>query len=397
MFRPEPFRSTSFRVALLYTLFFLGSVLAILGTTYFAATSEMDGILRSAVSDDMDQLRRAFLSGGVDELRHEMDELLESASEDRFFLLTGRGGEARGNIPADLWQPGWQDRKVPRDRVRQSRDMTTAAARNPDHEVLILGLGERIGPFDVMIGRNSHVLDETQEIILAAMLWGALVTTLLAFLGGFLVSIGPTRRVDQIAATTRRIIEGRLDLRLPVSKRRDELDRLAGDINMMLARIETLLSSLKQVSTDIAHDLRTPLARLRQRLEVVRRQSRSPEEYETAIDAAIGESDAAIETFNALLRIAQIEAGTRKAQFRRLNLASVARKTCDVYGEVAIDEGHELVWIDLEDAEPRRRRGTSDPGAREPHRKRDPPRACTLPDRGHRRTQCGSYPSVRRR
>ena len=353
MFRREPFRSTSFRVALLYTAFFLGSVLAILGTTYVAASSEMAGILRSAVSDDMRSLREAFRAGGEDALRERMDDLTESASEDRFFLMRRSSDDASlaGNMPPDLWRDGWTDEKLPRTALDGSEDLKRAASRSTDGEVLLLGLGERIGPFDVMIGRNSHVLDETQEIILSAMLWGALVTTLLALVGGFLVSIGPTRRVDEVAATTRRIVEGRLDLRLPVSSKRDELDRLATDINTMLARIETLLSSLRQVSADIAHDLRTPLARLRQRLEVVRRQPRSPDEYETAIDAAIEESDAAIETFNALLRIAQIETGTRKSRFRRLDMAFVVRKTCDIYGEVAADEGHELVWKEIEAGE----------------------------------------------
>ena len=353
MFRPEPFRSISFRVALLYTAFFLGSVLAILGITYVAASSEMAGILRSAISDDMRSLRQAFDAGGEAALLEQMDDLTESASEDRFFLMrrSASGALIAGNVPSDLWRDGWTDEKLPRNAFENSEDLKRAASRNSDGEVLLLGLGERLGPFEVMIGRNSHVLDETQEIILSAMLWGALVTTLLALVGGFLISIGPTRRVDEIAATTRRIVDGRLDLRLPVSKRGDEFDRLAADINTMLARIETLLSSLKQVSADIAHDLRTPLARLRQKLEIVRRRPRSPDEYETAIDAAIEESDAAIETFNALLRIAQIEAGTRKSRFRRLDLADVVRKTCDVYGEVAVDAGHELVWDDLEPAE----------------------------------------------
>ena len=214
--------------------------------------------------------------------------------------------------------------------------------------MILLSLGETVGPFRVMIGRNSHILDETQEIILSAMLIGGLVTAALALLGGFLVSRGPTRRVDAIAMTTRQIVDGRLDLRLPVSRRGDELDRLAGDINAMLARIETLLSSLRQVSTDIAHDLRTPLARLHQSLDAVRRKPRSPQEYETAIDAAIAESEAAIATFHALLRIAQIEAGTRRSRFRTLDLAAIVARTVEIYAEVAADAGHALSCAPLE-------------------------------------------------
>ncbi|MBB4305270.1 signal transduction histidine kinase [Rhodobium orientis] len=345
MFLPRELRSISFRVALIYTVFFLGSVLAILGTTYLAASSEMTGILRAAVADDMDELRQAFRSDGEAGLRHEMEELLERASQDRFFLFRKPDGSViSGNLPTDLWRDGWNESEIPADRVRPSADIEAAASQAPEREVRLISLGERIGPFEIMIARNLRALHETQETILSAMLWGGLVTTLLALAGGFLISVGPTRRVDRIAATMRRIVEGHLDLRLPVSGRRDELDRLAGDINMMLARIETLLASLRQVSTDIAHDLRTPLARLRQRLESVRRKERSLAEYEAAIDAAIGESDAAIETFNALLRVAQIEAGTRRSRFRRLALGEVVERVCDIYAEVATDTGHTMSW-----------------------------------------------------
>ena len=351
MFLPRELRSISFRVALIYTVFFLGSVVAILGTTYFAASSEMAGILRTAAGDDMRELRQAFRADGEAGLRHEIEELSERAWPNRFFLVRKpNGARIAGNLPADLWRDGWDERTISADRALPSPDMQEAAAQNPDHEILLLSLGERIGPFEIMIGRNLFDLHETQETILSAMLWGALVTTVLALAGGFLISIGPTRRVDRIAATMRRIVEGHLDLRLPVTGRRDELDRLSGDINMMLARIETLLASLRQVSTDIAHDLRTPLARLRQRLESVRRKERSLEEYEAAIDAAIEESDAAIATFNALLRVAQIEAGTRRARFRRLDLDQVVEKVCDIYAEVATDTGHTMVWDSVEAA-----------------------------------------------
>ena len=239
-----------------------------------------------------------------------------------------------------MWKAGIADRRLGDGDVEASADLKLAASQNPDNEVRLLSLGETMGGYSVLSGRNAHILDETQEIILSALLWGCLATTLMALVGGYIVSIGPSRRVDEIAATTRQIVSGRLDLRLPVSGRRDELDRLAGDINGMLAKIEVLMSSLKQVSTDIAHDLRTPLARLRQRLESVRRQPRESADYEAAIDGAIEETDATIETFNALLRISQIEAGARKARFAPIDLSVLLEKLADVYTEVAADEGH---------------------------------------------------------
>lgn len=343
MFLPEPLRTTSFRLALAYAGLFVASVLVIMGTTYLAATSKMQGILRSSIGDDMTAFRNAFARAGPDGLRSEVEEHSESAADDRFFLLLGPNGERlSGNIPAELWEAGWSDRKLEDDILDDNSDLKIAASRNSDGEVLLVSYGETLGPYKVLAARNSHVLDETQEIILAALLWGCLATTLLALIGGYIVSLGPTRRVDEIAATTSQIVGGRLDLRLPVSSRRDELDRLASDINGMLSRIEVLMESLKQVSTDIAHDLRTPLARLRQRLETVRRRPRAKEDYETAIDGAMEETDAIIETFNALLRIAQIEAGARRAKFEAVDLSRLAAKVYDFYVDVAADEGHAL-------------------------------------------------------
>ena len=338
---PEQFRTTSFRLAIGYAMLFVVSVLVIMGTTYLAATSEMRGIVRSSISEDMAAFRMAIRDGGAQGLEAAVQERSENAPDDRFFLLLGPDGKRlEGNLSPQLWKAGIADRRLGDCDVEASADLKLAASQNPDNEVRLLSLGETMGGYSVLSGRNAHILDETQEIILSALLWGCLATTLMALVGGYIVSIGPSRRVDEIAATTRQIVSGRLDLRLPVSGRRDELDRLAGDINGMLAKIEVLMSSLKQVSTDIAHDLRTPLARLRQRLESVRRQPRETAEYELAIDGAIEETDATIETFNALLRISQIEAGARKARFEPIDLSVLLEKLADVYTEVAADEGH---------------------------------------------------------
>ncbi|MEX6507173.1 ATP-binding protein [Jiella sp. M17.18] len=340
---PEHLRSTSFRLAAVYAVLFVVSVLVIMGTTYVAATAEMQSIIRSSVTQDLDAFRAAFQTGGAVALRNSVQDRSENAADDRFYLLIGpQDAVLSGDLPRAAWIEGWADRKLSGRIVDASPDLKQAAAQNSDHEVRLFSQGEVMGGLKVMAGRNSHILDETQEIMVSALLWGGLATTLLALVGGYLVSIGPTRRVDAIAATTRHIVSGRLDLRLPVSGRRDELDRLAADINEMLARIEGLMENLKQVSTDIAHDLRTPLARLRQGLEAVRVRPSGMAALEAAIDGAVAETDAIIATFNALLRISQIEAGARRERFGPVDLSALAERLVDVYGEVAADEGHRL-------------------------------------------------------
>ena len=343
MHLPRPFKTTSFRLASGYAALFVASVLLIMAATYVGATSALKETIRASIDEDIKAFRQAFASGGDDALQEMVAERSESAPDDRFLLLLDAHGSAKaGNLSADLWRRGWRQRHLDADEVLRHPDLKVAASRNVDRDVRLWSFGEQIGPYRVLAARDAYLLDQMQAIIVTAFGWGGLATTLLALIGGYVMSLGPTRRVDEIALTTRKIVEGRLDLRLPVSPRGTELDRLAFDINRMLARIELLLESLKQVSTDIAHDLRTPLARLRQGLEVVRRQPRANDVYRVAIDGAMAESDAILETFNALLGIAQIEGGARRAGFKALDLSALAEKIVDIYAEVAFDAGHSL-------------------------------------------------------
>lgn len=340
---PEQFRSTSFRLGMVYAGLFFVSMMAILGITYLTATAEVEGIVRLSVEEDMNRFLSAAARSGDAGLLASVKERADGATDDHFYLLTDRSGAyVAGNLPAEVWREGWSERRLAGSLVQSSTALRTAAAMNSDNEVRLFSRGVTIGGHQVLAARNSHILDETQEIILGGLLWGCGVTTFLALVGGFVVGIGPTRRVDAIAASMRSVAAGRFDQRLPVFGRGDELDRLSSDINVMLSRIEILMSSLKQVSTDIAHDLRTPLARLRQGLEGSQRRSVKPEALREAVDAAVVEVDSIIETFNALLRIAQIEAGARKSKFRTLDLSSLLFQVHDVFESVAEECGRSI-------------------------------------------------------
>lgn len=330
---PDRFRTISFRLAVAYGLLFVASALILLGVTYVATVAQVRAIVRASVTEDISLFRQAFAEGGAGALLEEVGELTNSAAPDRYFLLLGSDGTRHaGNLPPERWRPGWtiQPFDVAGDGTSGERQLDLHAE------------GVVLGDDRLLVARRSDIIVEIEHILISALLSGSVVTMMLALIGGYAVGIGPTRRVDAIAATTRAIVEGRLDLRLPTAGRGDELDRLAADINVMLARIETLVESLRQVSTDIAHDLRTPLSRLRQSLESIG-QAEGRADLEWAIQTAIGESDAIVASFDALLRIAQIDAGARKSRFMRLDLALVAERISDAYGEVALDAGHRLV------------------------------------------------------
>src|SRR5262249_20447938 len=133
-----------------------------------------------------------------------------------------------------------------------------------------------------------------------------------------------------------------LTRRVPVRGRNDEFDRLAARLNAMLDRIATLMSQVRQVTDDIAHDLRTPLTHLRQRLFLAKRNARSTADYEEMVDRAIADVDAVIATFGSLLRIAQVEAGARRSAFRAVDLSEIAGSLLETYAPVAEDREQHL-------------------------------------------------------
>ena len=149
--------------------------------------------------------------------------------------------------------------------------------------------------------------------------------------------------MDEINRTTLAIMRGDLADRIRTTGSGDELDQLGRNLNDMLDRLQGLMDGLKQVSNDIAHDLRTPLSRLRQRLEAVRSEANSVQEYKEAVDQAVQDADMALSTFGALLRIAQIKSGKRRAEFLDLDLSSLLANLAITYSAVAEDMGKTLV------------------------------------------------------
>ena len=149
--------------------------------------------------------------------------------------------------------------------------------------------------------------------------------------------------MDSVTRTAEAIIAGDLSQRIALAGSGDDFDRLSTTLNLMLDKIQNLLENLRQVTNDIAHDLRTPLARLRQQLEDTRIRASTSADYELAIDRAITEADTLLDTFSALLRIAQIEAGVRRSSFRSVDLSDVMRRVAEAYGPALEDSGRFLV------------------------------------------------------
>jgi signal transduction histidine kinase len=194
----------------------------------------------------------------------------------------------------------------------------------------------------MLVGRDIGEREQFRHIIGQSLIWALVLMIGLALVSWFFVSRRVLKRIDSVSATSRRIISGDLSGRLEITGTGDEFDRLAESLNDMLVRMEHLLYGLKDVSDNIAHDLKTPLTRLRNRVEGALAGSADSAKYRAALEATIEESDQLIKTFNALLMIARIEAGLPDGAMSRIDAAEVVRDVAELYEPVADENGVEL-------------------------------------------------------
>lgn len=329
-------RTTGFRLAALYAGLFGLSALILFGVIFWITTDTLRTQLATTVENEAIALDADFGAGGLSHVANTI--ALRTASglptELYYLLLDPTGLKIAGNLPVLAPVTGWRD--VPAPHGDNDDTMDT-------RERKLLALGRTLPDRSfLLVGQDTYAVVEIKEAIIRAFAWAIGVTVVLGIAGGVMLSSGFLQQIDAINQTAQAIVEGRLADRIPTHGTDDELDRLAQNLNAMLDRVQTLMESLRQVSNDIAHDLRTPLSRLRQRLENARAGAANMAQYESAVDMALADTDAILATFSALLRIAQIEAGTRKAAFATVDLSQLFDSIGQVYEAVAEDRGQIL-------------------------------------------------------
>ncbi len=199
----------------------------------------------------------------------------------------------------------------------------------------------------MFVGRDTSQIAATRVRILKAFAWIEAAAVILAGLGGIFFSVQFMRRIDAITRTCRAIIAGKFNDRMPLRGSGDELDGLSAALNDMLDRISALLDNLRQVSSDVAHDLRTPLTHLRNRLEEARQKSVTAEDYAAVVTHAIEDTDHLLAIFAALLRISQIESGSRLAAFSTAVAQRPVGEIYEMYRPVA-EDAHQMLVRDLQ-------------------------------------------------
>jgi signal transduction histidine kinase len=293
-----------------------------------------DQITQSS-STDLEAMQRAYDQEGISEVREVIDQLKGAPGESELFLLQKDGQRLAGNLPVIPPQVGIVELRPNGQRTR------------------VLGVGRKLAPgLYAFSGSELTHVHRVQGQIQQTLLWIFVVALVLAAVGGVLISRSFLSRTDAMARACRAIMDGNLKARLPVRGTLDELDRLATTVNEMLDRIAVLMENLGQVTNDIAHDLRTPVTHLRQRLENGRYDSADPVKSEAAFDSAIEKTDEILAMFAALLRIVQIEGGGRRAAFARLGLAELLEQLREMFVPVAEAANHRLILeIDEKDAQ----------------------------------------------
>ena len=326
-------RTASFRLTALYVAIFAASAALLGGAVFLTARSALEQQMTARIETDMAYLEGEFRDVGLDRLVTMVVARGRGPVALDYLLQSPSGAHLAGEMPSvPGLQPGWTTILTP--------NAAEDDGRPERSRVLVVDLG---GGLLLAVGDDLGRIGEIEEAIATAFLWTVGLVAVLGIGGGILLSRAFLTRVDAISRTAEAIIGGDLSRRVPVRGTDDDLDRLASTLNHMLDRIGTLMDSLRQVSTDVAHDLRTPLSRLYQRLEEAQLHAHSVPEFEAANAAALREAEGLLETFAALLRIAQVEGASPRAGFGSVDLSAVAAAVVDAYRPDAEEGGRTLV------------------------------------------------------
>jgi signal transduction histidine kinase len=339
--------SSTFRVALIAIAAFGVIVSAIFSYVYLSTSSYVRSRSDRAIMADHQSLQDAYRRTG----RAGLIALIQERMADQSFaggvyiladpalaVLAGNLGAWPATVTAAR---GWAEFRTP-------EPLSNATSRPLLRAMLeTFPNGDRL-----LVGRDISDLDRFTDQIEIAVILGAALIFLLAGVTSMLVTRRTVGRIEAINATSRAIMLSGLDKRIPLRGTHDEWDSVAENLNLMLDRIETLMGEVKQVSDNVAHDLRTPLTRMRGRLEKAYHGERSGEHDQLLIGDTIADLDAVLRIFASLTRIAQIEAQARKGAFRSVNLVEIAGEVVELYDAAAEQDGTRLtvtgdreVWV----------------------------------------------------
>jgi signal transduction histidine kinase len=327
-------RTTTFKLTIVYLTVF--ALFAAFLLAYFALNTRrlFTEQITATVEAEVNGITEQYRSGGIRRLVQVIESRSSQPGSSLYLVTTPEGQGLAGNVGylpmGTLESNGWSETEY--------RRLDDPAS---EHHALIR-VFQLPGGFRMLVGRDLDDREKVHNIVIHAGRWSVALVVILGLAGGFFVTRRALRRVDAMTETTRTIVEGNLSERLHVAGTGDELDRLAENLNAMLDRIEALMRGLTEVSDNIAHDLKTPLTRLRNRAEEALRVAKTDTDYRAALESTIDESDDLMRTFNALLMIARAESGHAREDMEDFDAAEVARGIGELYEPLADEKGLSL-------------------------------------------------------
>ncbi len=322
-------RTTAFRVTLLHLMLTLAGTTLVGGVAWWVTAGFAARQAAQEIENGMGVLLQSGALSGARGIALSVEaRLAADRSGAEFYLLAAPDGRRiAGNLTGVEVSPGWRD----------------GMARQPDGTLApVLMLAAPLpGGGMLVVGRDLSAVRALEQRLLSGAVWVGGIVLLLGLAGGLLIGRSVARRAAAMEAALAAVQAGDLAQRLVVREGGDEFDRLAARINATLDRLQALMAALREVTDDIAHDLRTPLTRLRQHLDTAARAT-TPEAAQAAIAAAESAAENLLEIFGALLRIAQVESGTQRAGFTRFDLSAVAESVAEVFAPSAEARGQVL-------------------------------------------------------
>jgi signal transduction histidine kinase len=325
------FRTTAFKLSFVYLIIFATFAFLALGYVAWNASRALDDQIGSTIEAEINGLSEQYNAGGLRRLIATVERRANEPGASLYLVTTAAGERLVGNVgavpPRILAAPGQTESAYAR--RGESEDL--------DHRA-IMRIFTLPGGFRLLVGRDVEERDRLRSVIGRTLSSSLALVVILGVAGGWFVARRVLARVDDMTETTRRIMAGDLDGRLNVAGTGDELDRLANNLNAMLGRMSELMRGLREVSDNIAHDLKTPLTRLRNRADEALRTAETPEAMRMALEGVIEESDALMRVFDALLMIARLEAGGTETM-SEFDAGRVTREVAELYEPLVTERG----------------------------------------------------------
>jgi len=324
------FRTTAFKLAVAYSIIFAVAASLVVMNVGRNVRGVLEDQISETIDADIRGLSDQYAQGGVQQVVQSIERRIRQPGGDIYLLTTFAGDSIVGNVTSlpitTLSGDGLVETTYQRPGEKEAR-------RRALVRVFVLP-----GNYRLLVGHDVEEVERLRKILRRALSDSLIWLVLIGAVGGLFVARRVLIRVDAMSESAAVIMRGDLSKRLPVTGSGDEIDRLAENLNAMLARIETLLRGMKEVSDNIAHDLRTPLTRLRNNADMAMRQTGDPEALRETLEKVIGESDALMRIFDALLTIARAESGSGP-KMEALDVSRVAEDVAELYEAAAEERG----------------------------------------------------------